>query len=212
MFRLRACANHRTGRLQTIWRCARRSAHRRSRYRASCCSHRARRSAVGPMWSRRLIRWRPDAGVRCHPDSPGLSSRDCTANNAAAEPWPAGTALAVGKDFAHQRERRRPGGSDLPYDARKIEAQLGIVFAGELLHALVVGEARQVQEFEAAVARGEQRALEQHGTDAVALPWLLDREGGLGLTCHGRSDRPQLRCAAQRVVDEETMDERIDAE
>src|SRR5262249_20644219 len=96
--------------------------------------------------------------------------------------------------------------------ARKIEAQLGSVFAGELLHALVVGEARQVQEFEAAVARSEQRALQQHGTDAVALPWLLDRERGLGFTRHGRSDRPRLRRAAQRVSDEEAMDERIDAE
>src|SRR5262249_51953071 len=50
-----------------------------------------------------------------------------------------GEAVAVGKNFSHQRERRRPGSGDLPYNARKIEAQLGIVFAGELLHALVVG-------------------------------------------------------------------------
>ena len=33
---------------------------------------------------------------------------------------------------------------------------------------------------DAAVARAQQRALEQGGADAVALPGLLDAEGGLG--------------------------------
>ena len=69
-----------------------------------------------------------------------------------------------------------------------------------------------MQELEANVARGEQRALEQHGADAVALPRLFDRERDLGFTRDGRSDLPQLRSAAQRVVDEEAMNKRVDAE
>ena len=69
-----------------------------------------------------------------------------------------------------------------------------------------------MQELEANVARGEQRALEQHGADPVALPRPLDRERDLGFTRHGRSDLPQLRSAAQRVVDEEAMNKRVDAE
>ena len=44
----------------------------------------------------------------------------------------------------------------------------------------IVGEAMHVQQLDAAVARGEQRALEQHRADAMALPGLLDREGGFG--------------------------------
>jgi len=36
-----------------------------------------------------------------------------------------------------------------------------------------------VQRLDAAVARAEQRALEQHGADALALPGLLDAERGL---------------------------------
>src|SRR6516165_7372333 len=43
-------------------------------------------------------------------------------------------------------------------------------------------------------------------------PRFLDRERDLGFTRDGRSDLPQLRSAAQRVVDEEAMNKRVDAE
>ena len=113
---------------------------------------------------------------------------------------------------ADSRRNRFAGAVSDQFVRDYAELSFGIVFAGELLHALVVGEARHVQELEATVARGEQRALEQHGTDAVALPWFLDRERHLGFTRHGRSDLPQLRRAAKRLVDEEAMNKRVDAE
>jgi hypothetical protein len=65
---------------------------------------------------------------------------------------------------------------------------------------------------DAAIARGEQRAFEQHRANAVALPRLLDREGGFGLAGQGRADRSQLRGTAQRGVDEKAVNERVDAE
>src|SRR5262249_12734561 len=71
--------------------------------------------------------------------------------------------------------------------------------------ALVVGETCHVQKFEAAIARREQRALEQQRADAVTLPWLLDRERRLGLARHGCSNRPQFRSAAQRAIDEKAV-------
>ena len=47
-------------------------------------------------------------------------------------------------------------------------------------------------------------------------PWLcqglLDREGGFGLACYRRADRPQLGRAAQGPVDEEAMNDGVDAE
>src|SRR5262245_31530812 len=200
MFRWLGCANRRAGRSRTIWRCAPPSARRRSRFRASCCSPRAHRSAAGPTWSRPPIRWRrTPASYR--PEQARLHVEHGRSE-----------AVSVGKYLAHQRERGQPGGGNLAYHAREVEAQLGLVLAGELLHALVVGEARHVQEFDAAVARGEQRALEQHGAYAVALPRLLDGEGGLRLPHQRRTERTQLGRAAQRAVDEEAVDERIDAE
>jgi len=69
-----------------------------------------------------------------------------------------------------------------------------------------------VQELEATVARREQRALEQHGTDPVALPRLLDGEGGFSFAGHRRPDRSQLRGAAQNPVDEKAMNDGIDPE
>src|SRR5215468_6590890 len=152
------------------------------------------------MWSRRPIRWRRDL-LSYRPQHPRLYVEHG-----------GGEAVAVGQNLAHERERRRPRCSDLADDAAKIEAQLGVKLARQLLHALVVGEAGHVQELEATVARREQRALEQHGTDPVALPWFLDRERHLGFTRHGQSDLPQLRGAAKRLVDEEAMNKRVDAE
>ena len=94
---------------------------------------------------------------------------------------------------------------DLADDAAEVEAQLGVELARELLHALIVGEAGHVQRLDAAVARGQQRALEQRRADAVALPGLLDAEGGLGLARERRAERAQLGRAAQHAVDEEAV-------
>ena len=85
-------------------------------------------------------------------------------------------AVAVGQQFAQQGKRRGTQRRDLADDAGEIEAQLGVELARKLLHALVVGKARHVQELDAAVAGGEQRSLEQRRADAVALPGPLDRE------------------------------------
>ena len=51
----------------------------------------------------------------------------------------------------------------------EIESELGIKFAGELLHALVSREAGYVQELDAAIACGEQAALKQRRAYAMAL-------------------------------------------
>ena len=72
-------------------------------------------------------------------------------------------------------------GIDLADDAAEIELEVGVELARELLHAPVVAEALHLQRLDAAIAGGQQDALEQHGADAVALPGLLDAEGGLRL-------------------------------
>src|SRR5580700_4215779 len=90
-------------------------------------------------------------------------------------------AVAVGHHLAHDRKRGRARRLDLADDAAEIERQLGVELAGELLHAPVLGETGHVQELDAAVARGEQRAVEQRRADPVALPGLFDAEGGLRL-------------------------------
>ena len=51
----------------------------------------------------------------------------------------------------------------------------------------------------------EQRALQQFGADAVALPRLLDAEGGFRLVREQRAVAPQLGGAAQHAVDEEAV-------
>ncbi len=105
------------------------------------------------------------------------------------------------------RERR-----DLADDASEIEAQLGVELAGKLLHALVIGKARHMQELDAAVAGGEQRSLEQGRADAVALPRPLDRECRFRFARKRRSDLPQLGGAAQGAVYEEPVNDGIDSE
>ena len=101
---------------------------------------------------------------------------------------------------------------DLADHVAEIEAQLGCEFARELLHAAVVGEAGHVQRLDAAVAGGEQRAVEQRRADAVALPLGFDGEGGLGLARERGPERAQLGRAAQHAVDEEAVDHRVQAE
>ena len=97
------------------------------------------------------------------------------------------------------------GGIDLADHAAEIEREFGVELARQLLHAPIVGEAMHVQGVDAAVARGEQRALEQHGADAVALPGLLDAESGFRLVREQRAERAQFGGAAQHAVDEEAV-------
>ena len=97
------------------------------------------------------------------------------------------------------------GGVDLADHAAEIEGQPGLELARQLLHAPVVGQAVHAQQFDAAVARGQQRALQQHGADAVALPFLLDAEGGFRLMGEQRADRPQFAGAAHDAIDKEAM-------
>src|SRR5262245_17809752 len=100
---------------------------------------------------------------------------------------------------------------ELAHDGAEIEAQLGVELARELLHAAVVGEARHVEELEPAVARGQQRARQQRGADAVALPGMFDAERRLGFAVETGAERPQFTGAAQHAVDEEAMDDAIEA-
>jgi hypothetical protein len=69
-----------------------------------------------------------------------------------------------------------------------------------------------VQKFEAPIACRQQGSFEQHRADAVALPWLLDRECRLGFARYGCSNRTQFGGPAQRACDEEAVNERVDAE
>ena len=117
----------------------------------------------------------------------GRNKRDCTSSMAVAKPWPSASISRISESGVGR------GGVDLADDAAEIEAELGVELARELLHALVVGQTGHVQEFDAAVARREQRALEQRRADAVALPGLLDREGGFRL-----AREPAGRAAAAR--------------
>ena len=140
------------------------------RSRASCCSRRAPRSAAAPTWSRRPIRWRRDASRHA-----GFNSRDCTSSIAVAKPWLSATTSRISDSGVGC------GAATSPTTLPKSKLSSRVELARELLHALVVGEARHVQELDAAVARRQQRAFEQRRADAVALPRLLDRERGFGL-------------------------------
>ncbi len=63
----------------------------------------------------------------------------------------------------------------------------------------------------AAIARAQQRALEQCAADPVTLPGLFDGEGGFRRARKHRADVAQLGGAAQRAVDEKAMHHRVDA-
>jgi len=62
-----------------------------------------------------------------------------------------------------------------------------------------------VQALDAAVAGGEQAALQKRRTDAVALPRLLDAEGGLGRIRERRAQEPQFGDPTQDAVDEKAV-------
>ena len=95
--------------------------------------------------------------------------------------------MTVDRHLLHDRQRRRMRVFHLADHCAEIEGQLGLEFAGELLHAVVFHDAADLQELDTAVARGEQAALEERRADTQTLPWLLDAEGGLGLA------RPEIR-------------------
>src|SRR3977135_4554715 len=90
-------------------------------------------------------------------------------------------------------------------ESAEIEAQLGLELARELLHARIARKARHVHELDAAIARRQQRALEQRRADAVALPRLLDAEGDLGHARKSRAQRLELGDAAQDSIDQEPV-------
>ena len=89
----------------------------------------------------------------------------------------------------------------------KSRVELGLKFAGELLHALVFRKAADLHELDTAVARDEEGAFEQRRADTVALPWLLNAEGRLGLA----PKNAQICDAAQHAVHEEAVNDRISA-
>ena len=98
-----------------------------------------------------------------------------------------GEAVTVGYHLLHERQRCGVRILHRPDHRAKIECDLSLEFAGELLHAPVVHQAADLQVLDAAVARGKQGAFEQRRTDTVALPWLLVR--GRRLPCAFRSAR-----------------------
>ena len=89
--------------------------------------------------------------------------------------------MTVDCHLLHDRQRGRMRVFHRADHRPEIEDQLGLEFAGELLHALVFHEAADLHELDAAVARGEPTAFKQRRADTQALPPLLDAEGDLGL-------------------------------
>src|SRR6185437_6419966 len=122
-----------------------------------------------------------------------------------------GDAVTVGSGLAHQREQRRAWRIDLADHAAEIELEAGVELAGQLLHAPVLGEAIHAQQLHAAIARGQQRALQQFGPDAEALPGLLDAEGGFRSADKRRAALSQLSGAAQHPIDEENVHDHVEA-
>ena len=116
--------------------------------------------------------------------------------------------MAASRDCSRRRARR----CDLADHAAEVEAQLGGELAREILHAPVVGETGHVEPVDAAVARDEQRALEQRRADAVALPFGFDGEGDFGFARERGAERAQFGCAAQHAVDKEAVHDRVEAE
>jgi hypothetical protein len=120
--------------------------------------------------------------------------------------------MAVGKHLAKNRKWRRPRRRDLSDHGVEIKTQIGIVFARELLHAVVIGKAGHVKIAKAAIARGKQRALEQRRAHTMALPRPLNGECSLRLATGWRAYDAQLGGPAQYIIDEEAVDDRIETE
>ncbi len=120
-------------------------------------------------------------------------------------------AVAVDHQLPHDRERGRIRVFHLPDHRAEVEGELGVEFAGELLHALVFRKAADMQELDSAIARGKQAAFEQRRADAEALPGLLDAECGFGLAPIERPENAQIRGAAQHAVHEEAVHDDVAA-
>jgi len=94
---------------------------------------------------------------------------------------------------------------DFTDHAPEIEFEIGFELAGELLHALIVGEAMHLQRFDAAIACTQQRSLEQHRPDTVTLPGLFDAERGFALANEHRSETAQFSGASEDSIDKKAV-------
>ena len=121
-----------------------------------------------------------------------------------AKPWLSVTSSRI-SDSGVGRD-----GFDFADHAAKVERQLGVELARQLLHALVLGEAGHVQQAKSAIARGKQRAPQQRRADAVALPRLLDTQRRLGLAREVRAKRPQFGAGAHHAVDKAAVHDGVE--
>ena len=101
-----------------------------------------------------------------------------------------GEAVTVGHHLLHERQRGRMRVFHRADHRAEIEDQLGLEFAGELLHALVFHEAADLQELDAAVARGEQAAFEQRRADTRGSAI------GFSMLKAASASRPRMRRSA----------------
>src|SRR5689334_843327 len=61
------------------------------------------------------------------------------------------------------------------------------------------------QRFDTAVSRTQQSTFKQDGANPMALPGLLDTEGGFALACEHGANTPELGSTAQQAVHEEPV-------
>ena len=121
-----------------------------------------------------------------------------------AKPWPSAK-ISRNKESGVGR-----GAVTSSHYCAKIKMQIGLVFACELLHALVLCKAGHVQVPKATIAGGEERALEERRPDAMALPGVFNRECRFRLCPPRRADGAQLGGTAQHIADKEAVNDRIE--
>src|ERR1044072_5038402 len=90
---------------------------------------------------------------------------------------------------------------DFTDHAPEIELEVRFELAGKLLHPLVVREAVHLQRLDAAIASAQKGPFEQHSTDPVTLPRLLDAERRFALANEHGSEAAQFSSAPQDAVD-----------
>ena len=181
-------------RCRGISRGARAVPHRdRSRSRASCCSRRATRSAAGPMWSRRAIRSRSEPSRR--PEQRATARRASRSRCRGCRP-----STSRISDSGVER-----GGSTSPTTLPKSNVRSASNLRASCCMRRLSARQCMCSDLMPRLRAREQRALEQYGADAVALPGLLDAEGGFRLARERRADRAQLGGAAQHAVDKEAV-------
>ena len=121
-----------------------------------------------------------------------------------------GDALAVGDHFAHHRKRGRARRRDFADHAAEIEAEIGIEFARQLLHAAVVCQTIHLQKLDASISGSQQRAGQQLGTDAVTLPVLFDAERRFGRFAGTGRRSGAIRLHRAMSVDEKAVHDGIE--